>query len=155
MMDYQIRPMTILDMPDVMEIEQASFALPWSLDSYLAQLKNQWAHYLVCLKQRKVVGYVGSWVVFDEAHIMNLAVQEAHRSQGIARALLLAIEKHARTKGGQRILLEVRPSNTAALHLYQALNYYEIARRPDYYQDNREEALVMCKNLDLPVMPYV
>jgi ribosomal-protein-alanine N-acetyltransferase len=143
------------DMPDVMEIEREAFTVPWSLDSYLAQMKNQWAHYLVCQHQRRVIGYVGTWVVFEEAHITNLAVHVSFRAQGIGRALLLAVEDIIRAKAGTRVLLEVRPSNTAALRLYQSLNYYEVARRAEYYQDNQEEAIVMRKNLDFTAIKYV
>jgi ribosomal-protein-alanine N-acetyltransferase len=152
-MEYKIRKLGIADMPDVMDIEREAFAVPWSLDSYLSQLKNQWAYYLVCVHQQKVIGYVGTWVVFEEAHITNLAVQASFRSQGLGRALLLAMEEYIRSKEGKRVLLEVRPSNTAALQLYQSLSYFEIARRPNYYQDNQEEAVVMCKNLS-PVAAY-
>jgi ribosomal-protein-alanine N-acetyltransferase len=145
--DYIIRKMTIMDLPAVMEIEQEAFTTPWSLDSYMSEMKNQWASYQVCESKGRVTGYAGIWVVFEEARITNVAVSSAHRSRGIGRALMLAMEDVTRDKNGRRILLEVRPSNTVALKLYYSLGYYEIGRRKAYYADNQEDALILCKNL--------
>ena len=154
-MEYQIRKMTPMDLPAVLDIEQASFAIPWSPESYLQEMKNKWANYQVCVYRGQVVGYVGAWVVFDEAHITNVAVAEKSRLQGLGRALMLSIEQVIRDKEGKRILLEVRPSNAVALKLYHSMGYYEVARRPGYYQDNQEEAIVMRKNLDAQAAFYV
>jgi len=139
--------MRVTDLPEVMEIERESFPLPWSLESYMSELKNNWASYQVCEKGNKIIGYGGVWVVFEEAHITNIAVKTEYRSQGVGKSLMLALEKVVQDRKGKRILLEVRPSNSVALSLYKSLGYYQIGRRKAYYADNHEDALLMCKDL--------
>lgn len=145
--EYQIREMQILDIMDVMDIENSVFTVPWSMDSYLSELKNWWAHYQVCVQGRKVVGYIGVWVILDQSHLTNVAVAKSAQGQGIGKALMLAAEQLVRNKAGKRIILEVRPSNEVALHLYRSLGYYEISRRTAYYSDNHEDVIIMCKDL--------
>ena len=154
-MEFQIRKMTLLDLPDVLAIENVSFAVPWSAESYLQELKNKWSYNQVCVNRGKVVGYAGAWVVYEDAHITNVAVTGAFRGRGLGRALMMSIEKIIGDKEVKRVLLEVRPSNVVALKLYHSMGYYEIARRPAYYQDNQEEAIVMCKNLEVRMAYYV
>jgi len=113
----------------------------------MGELKNQFATYLVCDKEAEVAGYVGIWVVFEEAHITNVAVAPKWQGQGLGRVLMEEAEKVARSKNALRILLEVRPSNHAALSLYKSLGYMETGRRKEYYSDNGEDAIVMTKLL--------
>lgn len=152
---HVIRKMTVADLPEVMMIEKESFAVPWSLESYMSEIKNHWASYQVCVSGGKVTGYGGVWVVFEEAHITNVAVNSTYRSQGLGKSLMLALEKIVRDKQGKRILLEVRPSNQIALNLYRSLGYYEVGRRKAYYADNQEDALLMCKDLPKAGENYV
>lgn len=145
--DYLIRKMTEQDLDEVMKIEKESFSLPWSRESYLGELKNSFANYIVCDCAGDIAGYAGIWVVFEEAHITNVAVGKFFRAKGIGLALMVQAERIARAKKATRILLEVRPSNEAALHLYQNLNYIQTALRKAYYSDNGEDAIVMTKYL--------
>lgn len=142
-----VRRMTERDLDKVMAIEHESFTLPWSRESYLGELKNQFATYLVCDRQGELAGYVGVWVVFDEAHITQVAVNQQYRGQALGKLLMLEAEKVARQKKALRILLEVRPSNQAALAMYQGLGYVESGRRKAYYSDNGEDAIIMLKLL--------
>lgn len=128
-------------------IEKESFSLPWSRESYLGELKNDFASYFVCDCAGDIAGYAGIWVVFEEAHITNVAVRKSFRSKGIGLALMAEAEKIARRKRATRILLEVRPSNEVALHMYQHLGFIKTAIRPAYYSDNGEDAFVMTKYL--------
>ena len=144
---YLIRKMTEPDLDEVMMIEKESFSLPWSRESYLGELKNSFANYIVCDCAGDIAGYAGIWVVFEEAHITNVAVRKSFRSQGIGLAIMVEAEKIARTKKANRILLEVRPSNEIALHMYQNLNYMQTALRKAYYSDNGEDAIIMTKYL--------
>lgn len=144
---FFVRRMTEQDLDEVMAIEKESFTLPWSRDSYLGELKNSFANYFVCDCAGVIAGYVGIWVVFEEAHITNVAVRKTYRAQGIGQALMAEAEKTARSKKATRILLEVRPSNEIALHMYKNLSYIKTAIRPAYYSDNGEEAIVMTKYL--------
>jgi ribosomal-protein-alanine N-acetyltransferase len=145
--NYLVRRMTERDLDHVMTIEQQVFTLPWSRQSYMSELKNQFATYLVCDREAQLAGYIGIWVVFDEAHITNIAVDPKWRGQGLGRVLMEEVEKIARQKKALRILLEVRPSNHAALSLYHSLDYMETGRRPGYYTDNGEDAIIMTKLL--------
>ncbi len=145
--NFMIRRMTEQDLDSLMVIEQEVFSMPWSRKSYESELNNQWATYYVCDIEGELAAYCGMWVVFDEAHITNVAVARAYRQQGLALALLDAMEKTARQKHAQHISLEVRPSNSAALRLYQGFGFEQISVRKAYYQDNQEDALIMTKML--------
>jgi len=145
--DFMIRKMTPLDIDVVMRIENESFSLPWSRESYLGELKNNFATYLVGDYEGEVIGYGGIWVVFEEAHITNVAVAPEYRKAGVGRALMEELERAARHKKATRILLEVRPSNAAALALYRGLGYLTSGLRKEYYSDNNEDAIVMTKLL--------
>ncbi len=145
--DYLIRKMTELDLDEVMMIEQESFTLPWSRESYQGELRNSFASYIVCDCAGDVAGYAGIWVVFEEAHITNVAVKKSFRTRGIGLALMDEAERIARARKATRILLEVRPSNEAALHMYRNLDYMQTSLRKAYYTDNGEDAIVMTKYL--------
>lgn len=144
---FMIRKMTVQDLDQLMVIENESFSLPWSRQSYEAELQNAYADYLVCDWAGELAGYIGMWTVMEEAHLTNVAVAAKFRGQGIARTMMLAQEKKARTKGASMMLLEVRPSNQAALGLYSNLGYIHAAIRKNYYSDNQEDALIMVKHL--------
>jgi ribosomal-protein-alanine N-acetyltransferase len=88
-------------------------------------------------------GYLIFWVVADEMHILNLAVHPKHRRQGIARRLLAEGLTQARELGANLAWLEVRPSNTPARALYASFGFTEVGRRPQYYDDTSEDALLL------------
>ena len=145
--DCLIRKMTTLDLDQLMAIENEAFNLPWSRQSYEAELLNQWATYLVCDYEGELAAYIGMWTVFEEAHITNVAVAKRFRGRGMGQALMLEEEKIARAKRAERILLEVRPSNTAAMKMYKSLGYIPTGLRKEYYADNLEDAIIMTKYL--------
>ncbi|HNX29830.1 MAG TPA: ribosomal protein S18-alanine N-acetyltransferase [Syntrophomonadaceae bacterium] len=144
---YILRKMVSQDINEIMAIEQNAFSMPWSRESYLAEMKNHFAHYVVCDIGGKIAGYGGIWIVFEEAHITNVAVGTEFRRQGLGTAIMLELEKLAREKKAARILLEVRPSNEPALRTYRKLNYLPNNVRTEYYTDNGEDALIMIKLL--------
>ncbi|MDD3269232.1 MAG: ribosomal protein S18-alanine N-acetyltransferase [Syntrophomonadaceae bacterium] len=144
---FIIRKMTEQDLDQVMNIEKASFALPWSRDSYHNELSNEYAIYLVCDVAGKTAGYAGIWSVYEEAHITNVAVDHKFRMAGLGKALMQELENTVRRKRAERILLEVRPSNTAALAMYHNLGYVPSGLRKAYYSDNDEDAIIMTKQL--------
>jgi len=144
---FLIRKMTEQDLDELMIIERESFSLPWSRQAYETELQNQYANYLVCDWQGEVAAYVGMWTVFEDAHITNVAVGRRFRRMGMGRILMLEEEKLALAKQASRILLEVRPSNIAALTMYNELGYYPTSLRKQYYSDNNEDAIIMTKYL--------
>ncbi|MEN6325968.1 MAG: ribosomal protein S18-alanine N-acetyltransferase [Syntrophomonas sp.] len=144
---FIIRKMTEQDLDQVMSIEKESFTMPWSRESYYNELSNEYATYLVCDIAGKPAGYGGIWAVYEEAHITNVAVDPKLRMSGLGRALMQELENTVRRKRAERILLEVRPSNTAALAMYRSLGYIPTGLRKAYYSDNDEDAVVMTKQL--------
>lgn len=145
--DFLVRKLTSRDLDKLMIIEKESFSLPWSRESYEAELHNHFASYLVCDWEGEIAAYAGIWTVFGEAHITNVAVGKRYRQRGMGRTLMQELEKVALAKKTRRILLEVRPSNQAALAMYHGLGYVQTSVRKEYYADNQEDALVMTKFL--------
>lgn len=142
-----IRNMTIKDLDQVMQIEWDSFPLPWSKQSYMGELSNTFASYLVCDYEGEIVGFGGIWVVYEEAHITNVAIAKDYRQQGKGKMLMGKLESIARDKKAIRIMLEVRPSNIAAQIMYDNLGFVPTGLRKKYYSDNDEDAILMTKYL--------
>lgn len=140
----QIRKMIPGDLAQVMEIENNSFPISWSRNSFEKELReNGYACYLVAEtgETGKVIGYTGCWVLFDEAHITTLAVHPAYRRNGIGSKLLTTLLELAESKGAQQVFLEVRDSNMAARRLYAEFGFEIKGIRKKYYND--EDALIM------------
>ena len=139
----RFRVMTPQDADQVAAIEAASFTMPWSRQSFWEEAQNEQAYYLLALSEEEIVGYAGVWLVLDEAQVMHIAVAPARRGQGIGRMLLADLMARSKARGAARMTLEVRPSNAAALALYASLGFKDFGRRPGYYQDNGEDAVIM------------
>lgn len=150
---FRIERMTQLDLPEVLEIEGACFPSPWSRQCFLAEILNRRrSHPLVARLgrtegDRSVVGYACLWQVHDEIWINNLAVRADFRRRGLGRQLVREALRLGIELGCRQAILEVRPSNREAVHLYESEGFEEIARRPRYYSDNHEDALVMAVEL--------
>ena len=142
-----IRRARLTDVKSIWEIERLSFTSPWSLWSFLAELGNSLSTILVAgpppPQTWETRGYLIYWLVAEEMHIMNLAVDPKYRRQGIARALLTDGLSRARAQGAEVAWLEVRPSNQAAQALYESFGFKNVGRRPRYYADNQEDALLL------------
>jgi ribosomal-protein-alanine N-acetyltransferase len=127
-------------------LDQDCFSLPWPRSDFERDLtENILATYLIAETGGEVIGYVGIWVVQDECHIMTFAVAEGWRGQGIASMLMLEMLKTARGAGATCYTLEVRASNAAALALYEKFGFESVAVRKAYYEDNKEDAVIMWK----------
>lgn len=123
-------------------IEKEAFISPWSEKSFEGELNNTAAHYIVALDGDKVIGYGGFWKILDEGHITNIAIAFDRRGQGIGKLLLEKMAEHAQGMGIERMTLEVRKSNAAAIHLYEKHGFVTLGERPKYYE-NGEDALIM------------
>lgn len=143
--DLEITDMTLEHLADICEISIFSFPIPWSYDSFKRELKNKLASYLVVLNNDKVIAYGGIWVILEEAHITNIAVHPDYRNQGIGEVLLDSLLEKAYERGAKEITLEVRVSNLHAQWLYKKVGFVEEGIRKNYYEDNREDALIMWK----------
>lgn len=142
------RPMQVEDIPRVKIVERACFPVPWSRGIFLSELtKNDSAFYVVAEIDGEIVGYAGVWIILDEGHVTNIAVHPKHRRKGIGRQLMEQITAFAILRGAQRMTLEVRVGNLVAQDLYQKLGYEFSGIRKGYYQDNKEDAYIMWKDL--------
>lgn len=142
--DCRIRRMTLNDIDTVASIEEATFPTPWSRDSFRQELeRNVAARYLVAEKDGRVIGYAGAWIILDESHITNIAIEESCRSHGYGRALTASLMQYLSNLGASYATLEVRRSNLRAQSLYQSLGFVQLGVRKRYYEDNREDALLM------------
>ncbi len=138
------RTMTLEDLDDVMEVEHASFTLPWSREAFYNELvNNQYAVYLVIEDRGRVVGYGGQWIILDEGHITNIALLPAYRGYGLGEELMIRMMATAKSMGVKRMTLEVRVTNHGAQKLYRKMGFQEGGIRKNYYTDNMEDALVM------------
>lgn len=150
---FSLVPMREEHLDQVYRIEKVSFPTPWSRASFLGELKNDFARYLVAAKDERVLGYAGMWLILDEAHVTNLAVHPDYRGRGVGRALMAGLMWLAVCLGAVRMTLEVRVSNEAAIGLYKRLGFRQEGRRRGYYSDTGEDALIMWKNLHQPFLP--
>lgn len=146
-MELRIREMRRRDLDQILEIEELCFPLPWSRESFLTELKNPLAQYIVAQEGFVLQGYAGVWLIFDEGHITNVAVHPRARGRRIGELLLANIMALASANGAVVVTLEVRPSNDAALSLYRRMGFEEKGLRRGYYLDNGEDALIMVKKL--------
>ncbi len=148
---FRLRKMSLADLPAVMEIENQAFSNPWSLDMVKKELTQDWSTVLLCELATDLGwalrGFAIFWLVHDEVHVLNVATDQRHRRLGIGRRLMTAVIEHGRTHRCRLATLEVRRSNEAAIGLYRAMGFRPVGMRPNYYADNREDAVVM--NMDL------
>lgn len=128
---------------EVVAIEKVSNGSPWSDRGFRNEIDHEHGVFLVAVEGGEVVGYGGVWLVIDEAHIVNVAVREDRRRQGIARGLVKRLLDLSKEAGMKTASLEVRAGNEGAIRLYEDLGFVTTNRRKRYYPDNREDALVM------------
>ena len=126
----------------VAELETQNFSEPWSENSVRGELTNSLALWLVALAGDEVVGYVGSQTVLGEADMMNIAVADSHRRQGIARMLVRELIDRL---DANMLTLEVRASNAPAIALYESEGFAQIGLRKNYYRKPKEDALILRK----------
>ena len=147
-----IRPMLISDLEVILEIERISFATPWSLESFKAELKdNEYARYLCLELDGLVIGYMGLWFILDEGHITNIAIAPNYRGQHWGEFLMRSVMEKMMNQGMERMTLEVRVSNSQALSLYTRLGFTTAGVRRGYYADTGEDAIIMWAELGMGV----
>jgi ribosomal-protein-alanine N-acetyltransferase len=140
-----VEPLQLHDLPALMAIEQQAYPYPWSEGNFtdsLAAGYEAWAHRDA---SGRLCAYFVAMMGVDEMHLLNFTVAPSEQGKGLGRALLHTLLELARSLGAAELLLEVRPSNTAALGLYQSHGFQTVGRRRGYYpaEQGREDALVM------------
>jgi len=144
--------MTLADLAQVEEIERVSFPTPWPENAFHYELTRSrnalcWvAEWIEPGQEPLVVADIVIWVILDEAHIGTLAVRPGYRGRGVARRLLAHALLKSAQAGATHAFLEVRESNQAAQNLYKKFGFVRVGVRKGYYQDTREDAILM--NLD-------
>lgn len=146
--------MTITEMrpehvSQVAELEKQCFSDPWSEKSVASELENELALWLVALEGETLAGYVGSQTVMGETDMMNIAVAPGFRRQGIARELIQALVRELKERESHSLTLEVRASNAPARALYESLGFVQAGRRPGYYRNPKEDALILRKEWEI------
>jgi tRNA threonylcarbamoyl adenosine modification protein TsaD/ribosomal-protein-alanine acetyltransferase len=139
-----IRPMEVADLDAVVAIERATYPAPWSRGMFLDELGQGASRaWFVADSPWGIMGFAGLMQIGVEGHVMNFAVRPDARRLGLGSALLSTLIETARERAIDRLTLEVRPSNDAALSLYATAGFVEEGRRHGYYGDSGEDALVM------------
>ena len=148
MEEFCVRQLTSADLDSLMELEEACFTSPWSRESYRRELtENDLAHYWGVFAEDRLIGFAGYWLILDEGHITNIAVAPDRQNRGVGRFLLQGVINGCLAGGGKFLTLEVRASNQAALHLYEKAGFVSSGIRPGYYDDPREDAVIMWRTL--------
>ncbi len=148
MQQIELREMSKADINAVMQVEQNAYVYPWTkviLGDCLRVGYDCW----VATLDNKIIGHAVLSVAAGESHVLNLAVDKAYQGQGIGRQMLDHLMHIARLKSAEIILLEVRPSNRAAIHIYESSGFNEIGCRKAYYPapNGKEDALLFACQL--------
>jgi len=131
----------------VLQIEEQCFSSPWSASAFMYEITyNNLAHYIVALKEDKIIGYAGMWVILSDAHITNIAVCPSQRGNKYGENIMLEMMARACFFGASKMTLEVRVSNTHARQLYRRLGFVDHGCRKKYYSDNNEDAIIMWRD---------
>ena len=149
-MQWSLDAISFADLDDIAAIERHAFKRPWHRLSLLNELDCDGAYAFAARimhpgESKSLVGYIFFRLIFEEMHLMKIAVDDSHRRQGVATGLVSHGIDVASSNGASRILLEVRPSNRAAISFYRKLGFTVIGKRKQYYADTGEDALVMWK----------
>lgn len=150
-MSALLRPAAEADLNEVLRIERASFADPWTEESFRRLLGGHPAIFQVLEHPPDfgIAGYVIAFAVGEDAELLNVAVDPSLRGRGLAGQMLDAVLIELSSKGVRTAFLEVRESNTAARALYGSRGFTEIGSRRNYYRRPVEDALVMRRILEV------
>ena len=144
-----IRAMNEDDLFDVVTLEEELFSSSWSLSEFTYELlENDFSFNFVLENDSCLIGYVGVWLMYEQAQITTIGVSPHYQRQGYGRLLMNTMIDLAIQHGCETMSLEVRVSNEKAIALYQSLGFTIEAIRKNYYQDNHEDAYLMMKRLE-------
>ena len=138
--------MQLYDLPEVMDIEIDIYPFPWTEGNFSDSLRSGYAARVLREPDGRLAGYFLLMPAVDEVHLLNISVRRELQGRGLGRHLLDYVVNEARQLGMESVLLEVRPSNTRALSVYEAYGFVVIGRRKGYYpagEQGREDAIVM------------
>lgn len=138
-----VKNMTADDIPDIIEIEKRSFSDPWSYGMFEDALDMKGQYFFCVTVDGRTAGYCGMMIVLDEGQILNVAVDGEYRRLGLGQLLMDAMFECGIENGVKTYTLEVRESNFAARSLYKKNGFAETGKRPSYYTNPSETAILM------------
>jgi len=144
-----IRQMTESDLDWIMEIEMSVYPHPWTRGIFSDCIKVDYKCW-VLEDEYNIIGYAVMSMAINEVHLLNISIASNRQNQGLGRQFIVQMCDIAKQSHADTMLLEVRPSNTAAIHLYDSIGFNEVGIRKNYYPDangNREDAIIMAKSL--------
>lgn len=139
-----LRAMKIEDLDDVLAIEKEAFTDHWPRSAYEYEVnENEFSTAYVVEEAGLIIGVVVFYIIFDDAQIATIAVRQSHRGQGIATFMMNQVIEDANQAGCSMLSLEVRISNTAAIHLYEKFGFINVNIRKGYYADGEDAYLMI------------
>ncbi|MDD3220094.1 MAG: ribosomal protein S18-alanine N-acetyltransferase [Lachnospiraceae bacterium] len=142
-----IRRMEIDDLEQVMPIENANFSRPWTETGYFTYLIRSDAVFLVAEEEQKICGYCGALLISGESEVTNVSVEKSFWGQGIGKKLMEQLCIECKKEGVTLMHLEVRASNKRAITLYEHMGFAADGLRKNYYEDPKEDAVLMTRAL--------
>ena len=141
----KVKYMQLTDLDEICEVEAKAYGEHhWSKDAFINEYENNLAKYYIARDDKKnLLGYLGAWMIIDEAHITTLAISPEHKRKGVAQTLMNCFIEDCYKNMVKYITLEVRVSNEPAISLYKKFGFNSLGTRKSYYQDNNEDALIM------------
>ncbi|MPN14308.1 Ribosomal-protein-alanine acetyltransferase [bioreactor metagenome] len=137
------RELSASDLKVVQAIGQESFHDSWAVESWLAELNSSITKYIVLEQEGIIKGFAGFWLIAGEAQVTRVAVAKDERGKGLGKMLTEALVAAAWKEGAEAVTLEVRKSNLTAQTVYAKTGFTVSGVRPNYYEDNREDAIIM------------
>lgn len=146
---YSVSKLSSIDVKSISLMEEKYFVPAWSESMISSEKDDKNSLFLVCKDSENVLGYISFKYVLDEGEINRVCVDEAHRNKKIASYLMDSVMDFCKEKNILKIFLEVRQSNCKAINLYKKYGFYEYSVRKAYYRDNKEDAILMMKDMNL------
>ena len=142
------RRMTLGDVDRVMKVEHEVYEFPWT-DKIFSDCIRVGYYCWLALQRQNIVGHAVISVSAGESHMLNLSIAREYQRRGFGKEFIEFLIQQAQAKQAQTMLLEVRPSNTAAINCYNSAGFNEIGLRKDYYPapEGREDALLFARHI--------
>lgn len=140
--------MTLLDVMTVCKIDRLCFSHPWPREEFIKEItQNRFATYFTCKLNRQIIGFIGLWIIFEDAHIATIAVAPPYMRKGIGRMMLEFAIDLAKKSNCHQLILEVRKSNEIAINFYQKMGFALVNTKKSFYTHPIEDAWEMIKVL--------
>lgn len=130
-------------LPEIMKLENACFAPSWSEQSVLSEFTAEGADFLLDVDGDEIMGFCSIRTMYEDAELFQIAVSPEHRRNGLAEKMLNYALDCAKSRGAEKMMLEVRQGNAPAIALYEKLGFTRIALRKNYYEQPVENAVIM------------